>query len=165
MSLELARVGVTARVPGRLEAAGPVAIRLERLDETKEVSQSSRATTQFEVPAGRYKLEARIGTGNARIERELDLKPGAREQVTLEPAAGVIRLRLMDAGGGAPLPDVAWEIKDRNGRVVYLATESEARPVLLAGRYTVRAEARNRRLTRDVEVRAGEARSQDLTGQ
>ena len=165
MSLEIARVGVTARVPGRLENTGPVVIRLERLDDTKEISQSSRGAAQFDVPAGRYKLEARIGTGNARIERDLDLKAGSREQVVLEPQAGLIRLRLMEAGGGAPMQDVAWEIKDRTGRVVFVATESEARPVLLQGRYTVRAETRNRRLTRDVEVRSGEARSVDLTGQ
>ncbi len=165
MSMEIARVGVTARVPGRLDNAGPIVIRLERLDDTKEVAQSSRAAAQFDVPAGRYKLEARIGTGNARIERELELKAGAREQVTLEPQAGQIRLRLMDAVGGAPMQDVAWEIKDRTGRVVFVATESEPRPILLQGRYSVRAEARNRRLSRDLEIRAGEARSVDLTGQ
>ena len=82
-----------------------------------------------------------------------------------EPAAGTLKLRLLELNGGAALPDVAWEIRDRAGRVVWSGTETEARPLLLQGRYTIKAEARNRRVTRDVEVRAGEARPVDLTGQ
>ena len=164
MSLETARLQITARLPGRQDVAAPVSLRLERLDEPKDVAHSNRGVAVFDVQAGRYRLEGRIGNGNARIEREIDVKAGSREQLTLEPVAGSLKVRLMDASGANVMPDVVWDIRDRAGRVVWSATDSEARPILLQGRYSVRAEARNRRVVREIEVRAGETRSVDLTG-
>lgn len=164
--LELARLAVTARVAGgRADAGEPVSHRLERLDGERETSVSNEAQATFHVAAGRYRLESRIGLANASVQRELDLKVGARDQLALELPAGQVRLRWLDQPNGNPLPDVAWEIRDAGGRVVWSGNQTEARPLLLAGRYTVRAEARERRLERALDVRAGEARVMDLVGQ
>lgn len=163
LTLASGRIAVAARLPGRLEASEVLAIRLERLDEPKETLQSARPNAQFDVAAGRYRLEARLGSGNVRIEREIDLKAGAREQVVVEPPAGGLRLRLLEQASGTPLPDVAWEIRDRAGRVVWIGSQTEAKPLLLQGRYQVQAETRGRRAVREVEVRAGETRPVDLT--
>ncbi len=162
--LDVARVSVVARPAVRLDEAAPVILKLQSADDSKPALISRRTQAVFDVPAGRYKLEARIGDGNASVERDLDLKAGAREQIALEVPAGTLKLRWVDAAGMS-LPDVAWEIRDRGGRIVWSAIASDAVPLLLQGRYTVKAESRKRRLTRDIEVRAGEVRSVELSGQ
>ena len=165
LSLETAQLAVTVRLPGRLEGAGVPVLRLQPLDPSKAVLLPTRGGSVFDVPASRYKLTGRLGQGNVLLERDIDLKAGAREQVLFEPAAGILKLRLLDPSGSAALPDATWEVRDRSGRVVWSGSETEARPLLLQGRYNVKAEARGRRVVRDVEVRAGETRAIDLGGQ
>lgn len=165
--LDLARLAVQARIAGgRIEATEPVSHRLERLDGDREAVISSEPQATFHVSAGRWRLESRIGLANAIVQREIDLKAGAREQLMLDLPAGVVRLRWLDGAGGNPLPDVAWEVREAAGRrIVWSSSQTEGRPVLLAGRYTVRAEVRDRRVERSFEVRAGEVRIVDIVGQ
>ncbi|MFM9942421.1 MAG: vWA domain-containing protein [Hyphomicrobiaceae bacterium] len=165
--VEAARLTVAARLPGgRIEITEPVTHRLERLGgDARDVQHANRATSVMRVAAGRYKLETRIGTGNVRSEREIELKPGARDQVVVELPAGLLVLRLLDGSGGAALPDVAWDIRDAQGQTVWLANLTEARPLLLAGRYTVTATTRGRKGERIIDVRASEVRAFDLTSQ
>lgn len=162
MVLDIARLSVAAKLPGQLEASEPIALRLERLDDAKDVTHTNRGTATFVVPAGRYKLEARTGYGSVRVERELDLRAGTREETTFEIPAGGLQLRMVEAGKTTPVTDVSWEILDRGGRVIWLAHQTEARPILAPGRYTVRGELRGRQVTRDVEVRAGEIRPLEI---
>ena len=164
LALGIAQVTVSAKLPGRLDAGAPIQLKLQAAEGAKEIVPARRGTATFDVPAGRYRLEGRIGTGNVQIEKDFELKAGAREQIALELPAGGLKLRLMDTSG-APLADAAWEVRDRAGRLVWAGVESEARPLLLQGRYNVKAEVRNRRVVRDIEVRAGEVRAIDLTGQ
>ncbi len=63
------------------------------------------------------------------------------------------------------MPDVAWDVRDASGRTVWIGNETEAQPLLLAGRYIVRAQARDKRVEAAVDVRAGEVKAVDLTGQ
>ncbi len=161
--LDVARVSVVTRPAGRIDGSAAVVLKLQPADDAKQAQISRRSQAVFDVPAGRYRLEGRIGDGNAVVERDLDLKAGAREQIVLEVPAGSLRLRWVDSSGMS-LPDVAWEIRDRSGRLVWSAIASDAAPLLLQGRYTVKAESRNRRLSRELEVRAGEVRAVDLTG-
>ncbi len=163
LALDTGRIEVATKVVGSgMDSPDPVSTRLERLDGDKAVAVSSEQPAVFELPAGRYRVDSRIGSGNAAASREIELKAGGREPVTLELTAGHLRLRLLD-GSGQPLTDVAWDIRDGTGRAVWSASQTEARPLLLAGRYTVRAEARDRRAEEPVEVRPGETRSVDLT--
>ncbi len=156
MVMEIARLSVAAKLPGRLEASEPISLRLERVDDARDISQANRGTATFVVSAGRYRLEARTGYGSVRVEREVDLRAGAREETTFEIPAGGLQLRMVEAGKTAPVTDVSWEVLDRSGRVIWLAHQTEARPILAPGRYTVRGDLRGRQVTRDVEVRSGE---------
>ena len=160
--LAAARVAVAARLPGRLDGELP-AIRLVRLDDARELLPSSRTQTTFDVPAGRYRIEVRFGQSNVRVDRELDLKAGAREQVSIEPPAGAVQVRLLDRARGGPQQDVGWEIRDQGGRTVWIGQQPEARTLLMQGRYTVRADIRGREAVREIEVRAGESRAYDLS--
>jgi Ca-activated chloride channel family protein len=167
MTVESGELTVAVRLAGqRGDIAEPISIRLERQGgEAKEVLYASRPTASFEAAAGRYRVETRIGFTNVRAERELDLKAGSREQVVIEHPAGSLKLRLLDRPGGVPVPDVAWDVRDGAGRTVWLGNETEAQPLLLAGRYTVRAQSRERRIEAPVEVRAGEVKAVDLSAQ
>lgn len=165
--VEAARLTITARLAGnRGDITEPVTHRLERIGgERQDALLANRPTSTLQVAAGRYRLETRIGTGNARAEREIEVKAGARDQISVEIPAGMLVLHLVDSAGGPPLADVAWDVRDMQGRTVWLGNQTEGRPLLLAGRYTVTGSVRNRRTDRVVEVRASEIRTYDLTAQ
>lgn len=166
IALDVARLTVAVRpVGGRIEPGEPVSHRLERVEGDREPYISTDAQAIFHVPAGRWRLESRIGLANAVVQRDIELKAGAREQLMLDLPAGVVRLKWLEQAGGNPLPDVLWEVRDGSGRLVWSATQTEARPLLLAGRYSVRGEARERRIERTIDVRAGESRVVEIVGQ
>jgi Ca-activated chloride channel family protein len=156
------RLAVSTALSRGLEAAEPVAIRAERVDDPRDATIVNRTSAVLEVAAGRYRIESRFGFANARIEREVEIKAGAREQISLEVPAGRPQLRLIEAARGLPLADVGWDIRDQRGQSVWVGQTGEARPLLLQGRYTARAEFRGRTITRDIDVRAGETRTFDL---
>lgn len=162
--LDAAQLTVTARLPGgKFEINEPVTHRLEFAGpERRDPVHANRASSTLQLAAGRYRLQTRIGTGNVRAEREIELRPGAREQMAIELPAGLLVLRLIDGVGGLAQPDVAWDIRDAQGETVWLGNQTEARPLLLAGRYTVGAATRSKRVERPVEVRASEVRAYDL---
>lgn len=162
--LDTGQVALTIRIPGgKFDGEGPVSHRLERLDApTREVLNASGTTAAFDVPAGRFKLDTRVGLANVRAEREIRLKAGEIEKVVVDHAAGSVRMRLLERAGAAPVADTVWEVRDSRGQPVWAGLGTEARVLLLAGRYMVRAEGRGVRLERPLEVRAGEERSLDL---
>lgn len=165
IALEIARLGLTLRLAGgRLEPKEPVSHRIERLDAAGDVHVASRMSASFLVPAGRYRIESRAGEGNAITVRDVDLKGGAREQIAIDLPAGALRLKMVDQSGVA-VSDVAWDIRDATGRPAWSGNVTEASPLLMAGRYVIKADARDRHAERIVEVRAGEQRSIDLPAQ
>ena len=160
--LESGAIEVATKIAGGgAETTDPISTRLERLDGDRDVVVSREQPAVFEAPAGRYRVESRIGSANAAGTRDIELKAGVREQMTMELMAGAIRLRLLDQAG-QPISDVAWDIRDATGRAVWSASQTEGHPLLLAGRYSVRAESRDRRAEQTIEVRAGETRSVDI---
>jgi len=161
--LATGRVAIRASLPQNLEAPEAVTLRAERIDAPPHATTVNRASAALDLPAGRYRIETRIGFANARAEREVELRPGAREEVSLEIPAGRLLLRLVDGARGSPLTDVGWDVRDLSGRTIWVGQMPEARPLLLPGRYTARAEYRGRAAAQEVEVRAGEVRAFDLT--
>jgi Ca-activated chloride channel family protein len=164
MLLETGQVAVAVQVAGgRIEADGPIIHRLERLDiQPREVETASGAATTLDVAAGQYRLEVRIGQGNVRLDREFRLRPGETERVAMDLPAGFARFRLLDRADAKPVPDVSFEVRDRTGQLVWTGLGAEPRALLLAGRYTVRAEGRGLVTERPFDVGAGEERAVDL---
>jgi Ca-activated chloride channel family protein len=161
MKLEFGRADIVVRLPsgGRIESEGPIAHRLERVDvQPAEVLTASGISVSLEVPSGQYRLQSRMGLGNVQAHREFQLKPGAAEQIIIEhPAAGA-RFRMLERGGGRPVADVSFEVRDAGGRVVWAGLGLEPRVLLMAGRYTVRAEGGGQTLDRAFEIAPGEDR-------
>jgi Ca-activated chloride channel family protein len=164
LTLESGRISLAVRIGGQPPREdGPVTHRLERLDAAApEIVRASGLATTIELAPGRYRLESRVGLGNVRVERELRVKAGATEQVAIEHSAGRVVLRALEKAGGQPLVDVGWELRDRAGKVVWTGIGTEARAVLLAGRYTVKVEGRGVASERQVEIREGQALTYDL---
>lgn len=162
--LRMARLSLSARVPGAQEAAGAdVHYHVLRLDEgAREVARAEEPTPRLELPAGRYRVEVRLGGMNAAASREIELAEGSDQTLVLEPSAARVALRLSPAARGGTGGDVFWEVRDSSGQVVWRTMETEPAAFLATGRYRVRAKTRERQIEKTVDVRAGEARLLEL---
>jgi hypothetical protein len=139
-----------------------VSYRVERLDNfPPEVITTSRPAPVLVLPGGRYRVEGRYGAMNARTVREIEVKAGQTQQLTLEHQAAGLKLRLL--ANGAPVQaEVFWDIRDESGTTVWTTGQSEPSATLQAGRYLVRAETRDKRYDRTIDLRAGESRLVEL---
>lgn len=126
-----------------------------RLDNTAQdaITTSQPAPTLL-LPSGRYRVEGRYGLMNVRAVRDVEIKAGQVQQLVIEHEAASVRLRLVGSGP----TDVSWVIRDQAGKAIWTGAHTEAVASLQAGRYLVRAETRNKRDERSVELRAGEAK-------
>jgi Ca-activated chloride channel family protein len=163
LNLKLGSITLATRLPGMTVGAEDVSYRVYRLrDGERFVARADRNRPRLDLPAGRYKVEARVGRLNAAISREIDVADGTAQEVLLEPPTARIQLRLVGGANGHSAADVFWEVLDDAGRAVWRSMEAEPREFLAAGRYTVRAETRERQLSRTFDVRAGEARTLEV---
>ncbi len=162
-----ARISLSSTIAGGRPDSGDVAVyRVLRLDtQPVEVAQASRLTATFDLAPGRYRIESRLGPLNARAERTIDLKPGARDEIVMDHDAGVVRLVLAEPQGAQQHSDVFWEIKDQNGQTVWLTNEAQPIGILKVGPYSVQAEHRDRRIDAKIEVRPRDNRIIELKGQ
>jgi Ca-activated chloride channel homolog len=164
LALAGARLTLLSRLAG--SAAGPptpgdepVAYRIERLDVVPpEFFAANRQKAELDLPAGRYRVEARHGLINARAAREITIAAGQATAITLEQQAGTVRLAGPPGGTG----ELLWEILDDTGHPLWSTAQLSPRATLQAGRYTVRLEYREKRLERRIEIRAGETRVIDV---
>jgi Ca-activated chloride channel family protein len=165
MVLESGRVEIVVRLRGgQIENEGPITHRLQRIDvQPPELLTASGISASLEASGGHYRLQSRIGLGNVRVVQEFDVKPGRVERVSVEQDAAGARFRLIEQPGGHPLPDISFEVRDASGRSVWSGLGTEPRVLLLAGRYTVRAEGRGLSIERPFEIAAGEDRIVQLT--
>ncbi|HEU4376936.1 MAG TPA: vWA domain-containing protein [Hyphomicrobiaceae bacterium] len=164
LTLASGRLTLSTRLTGGVapSASDTVSYRVERLDgPDRDVVTTSRPTPTLQLAAGRYRVEGRYGGVNARVVREVEVRPGQVQQLPLEHQPVVLKLRL--TGAGTALGDVFWDIRDESGRNVWTTGQSEPSVILQAGRYVVRAETRDKRYDRQVDLRAGETRQLELT--
>ncbi|MFM9850395.1 MAG: vWA domain-containing protein [Hyphomicrobiaceae bacterium] len=162
-----ARLSLSSTIAGGRPDSTDVAVyRVLRLDaQPVEVAQASRLTATFDLAPGRYRIESRLGPLNARAERTIDLKPGAKDEIVMDHDAGVVRLILTEPQGSQLHSDVFWEVKDPSGRTVWLTNEAQPIGILKAGAYSVQAEHRDRRIEAKFEVKPRDNRIIQFTAQ
>lgn len=164
LSIGSAQLSLAATIAGAKPDSGDsILYRIERVDGVpNEVTRLTQQTGILDLTPGRYRIESRLGTLNARAERTIELGIGSRQDLTIDHLAGVVRLSLVEPGSAQPAADVFWEIKDQGGRVVWLTSEAQPLGILQAGRYAVRAGHRDRYIDRQIEVHAGDNRVVEL---
>jgi Ca-activated chloride channel family protein len=165
LALAGARLTLASRLAGLPATAAsnlsdePVAYRIERLDVVPtQVFTAHRAVVDLDLPAGRYRVEARHGLVNARTTREVTLGAGEALALTLEHPAGSIRFV-----GPPRTGEALWELLDATGDPLWSSAQATPRVTLRAGPYVVRLETRERRIERRFEVRAGDVRTLEVT--
>ena len=155
LSLSTKTTGGASPTSGEL-----ISYTIERIDGTaQEAVSTSHAAPTLLLPSGRYRVEGRSGLMNVRTVREVEVKAGLTQQLVLEHQTASLKLRF---AGAAP-SDVFWDIRDESGRAVWTSGLAEPLATLQAGRYLVRAEAREKRYERSVELRIGDARLVEIS--
>jgi Ca-activated chloride channel family protein len=162
LTVQMARLAVSMKVAPESEDGAQW--RLSRADTGRDVGRAAEPSPSFEVPAGTYRLEARLGAQNAVLTRDVDLKAGSDQRLVVDVPAGRLRLRLAEAIAGLGFSEVFWEISDDKGAPVWRTGTAEPALTLAPGRYRMRVETRERALTGTFDVRAGENRTIEIGG-
>lgn len=164
MSLDIGKIAIAVRFPAsRLDNEGPIRHRIQRLDvQPNETMTASGSTVTLDLAAGQYRVESRVGIGNVRAQRDIRLRPGETERISINHAAAGARFRMLDPASRKPLSDVSFEVRDPAGRPVWTGLGMEPRALLLAGRYVVRAEGRGLTLEQPFDLAAGEERTVEV---
>jgi Ca-activated chloride channel homolog len=158
LAIALGRLTLQSRIAG--SAAAPetgYAYAIERMDVPQDAIRSRATTARLELPAGQYRVSSQLGAQNARVVREVEIKPGTVTTVTFDHAVATIQLKL----GGvqkSPAADVMWDVRDQQNRSVWQTIQAEPRAYLAAGRYQITVESRDRRGRLEVDVKGGETR-------
>lgn len=133
--LALSRLNLSAKYNASLSPQGPsLVFRVLSLDGgEREVARSAAEAPVLTVPAGRYRVEAKLGSENAKAVAETELAAGKDTQVALEIPAGLVSFDQAGRSG------VIIEVTDASGSVVWHAGSGETATALLApGRYRYR---------------------------
>lgn len=158
MVLALSRLTLAARANASLSPQGPAFnFRVLRLDEgEREVARSAATSPVLTLPAGRYRVEVKFGSENAKAVADTELLAGKDGQLTLDIPAGQVRL---DRGGAGE--ETIVEVEDAAGIVVWHAGAGETATALLApGRYSYRTKTG---VEKSFEVRNGERQTLRLS--
>jgi Ca-activated chloride channel family protein len=162
--LSLAHIKLVATMGG--QPPGPtnaVTYRVVRLDgEPREIARTIASEPEFDLSAGRYRLEASLGGSNVIAATDLTLAAGQAQKVTLPLEGGSVTLK---RDGSGPSGDVYWEVRDEKRRTVLRSSQPQPTAVLAPGRYVVTTETSEQPLRNAIEVKANEHRTFDFSGQ
>ena len=165
MPLALSRLLLTALLDGAPPPPDmPLVFTVTRLDgEPHQVVRTTDKQPQLELSAGRYRIEAALGSTNIRGVTELALTAGQDQKVVFKLAAGHVTLKVADAEAGTG-NDVFWEIEDEQRHTVMRTSQAQPSTLLAPGRYLVTSETRDKPLRGVIEVKAGEQRTFEIGG-
>lgn len=163
--LGAARVRFDARVVGPPNVADmPIVYTLRRIDAPAGTTAPAPiiGTTQrrpsARIDAGRYRVELRVGDQNARLERELEIRPASDVTVNTTIAVGQVELSATDATGTLLSSDLTWEVATTSGQRVWRTMQARPRLLLEPGTYTFALEDSAGRRSKRFEVTAGASR-------
>jgi Ca-activated chloride channel homolog len=153
IALQPARILLSSRFAGTSQAiAENVSYRIEKIDTVPpEITHVSNALATIDLAAGTYRVESRVGLLNARASRDVTVAVGRATDLVFEHEAGALNLRLAAGIAG----DVHWDVRDSDGKIVWISGQPEPKLVLQAGRYSIRGETRDKRFQRDIVIKSG----------
>lgn len=115
----------------------------------------------FALPAGKYSVVAKVGTGSETMPREVVVEENKQTELAIDTGTGTLEVRL--AADGAPLSGPMIQLM-QNSRLVAAESQSPARFQAQEGVYAVRVDFSGVQTydTTNVLVRAGETRVQAI---
>ncbi|MGB4865889.1 MAG: VWA domain-containing protein [Hyphomicrobium sp.] len=155
--LPLVPVKISALIGGQLATDGQgIAYRVTELDgDRRELVRSVQSALSLSLLPGRYRVSAHLDAHHLKAAEEISVEAGKSLNVVLKFNAGEINLK-PGAGIGPGASDTYWEILDASGKPVWRTVAADAHALLVPGRYTVRAEWRDKHTEAAFEIRAGE---------
>ena len=101
MPLSLAHIKLVATIGGQSpDPASPITYRVVRLDgEPREIARTIASEPEFDLSAGRYRLEASLGGSNVIAATDMAVAAGQAQKVTLPLDGGSVTLK---RDGSAP---------------------------------------------------------------
>lgn len=156
------RLSLSTRVTGVVPPGYQPSYLIRRADGAQEPLATNEALPTIFLPPGRYLVEGRYGPAGMATTREIDVQAGQAQELAFEHNIAELKVRFLPPAGGTS--EVFWDIRDATGKLVWTSAQGEARAFLQAGRYRVAAETRDKRYERQVDVRPGESRTLDITG-
>ena len=162
LTVEAARIRVKANIPpDQRRRPRPVVYKLYTLEPLAVLARSSGKAPEFIVAPGRYRVVADIGSRNVRSVQDVLVAAGDDADVTLNVAAGDVKLRVTDKDG-KPLTGQFWEVVDDSGAAVWRTQRLVPHALLAPGRYRVRCETRSGLVQGEFSVAAGDAKTIEL---
>lgn len=115
----------------------------------------------FALPAGKYSVVAKVGTGFETLPREVVVAENKQTDLAIDTGTGTLEIRL--AAGGAPLSGPMIQLR-QDTRLIAAESQSPTRFQAQEGFYTVRVDFSGVQSydTTNVLVRAGETLSQTI---
>ena len=117
------------------------------------IAKSSRPGEVLTLPAGSYRVENRLGLGNAIAIADITVKPGIVSAMHFDHNAGAIRL----AYQGGTDASISWTIMQGDAAMITNLDGREADVVLRPGSYTAVTRLGAREISTDFTVVAGQS--------
>lgn len=148
------------RVQPRIDGDGVTArsrVRVFALDGERRGSLIATAAVPGDIlrlPAGRYRVESRVASGNAGAVTDIEVKGGRVSWIDISMKAGVARLSFV----GSPGAEVIWTVDDADGNPVAFRSGLTADMVLRPGTYKAKAKVGPEELTATFKIASGQTR-------
>ncbi len=127
---------------------------LAGLDQGKLVAHSETSGELLKLPAGLYRVETRMGEGNATAVTDVRIRPGKMSAVEVNHQAGLARLNFV----GAPDAAVTWDVRPIDGVKITSLQGITQKLALKPGTYLAEAHVNGEILTAKFKIVAGEER-------
>jgi hypothetical protein len=106
------------------------------------------------LPAGMFRIESRMGDGNASAVTDVRIRPGKMSAIEVRHNAGLARLNFV----GAPNANVTWDVRPIDGVKFKTLNGLTHKLALKPGTYLAEAHVNGEILTAKFKIAAGEER-------
>ncbi len=120
----------------------------------KLITHSEHVGELLKLPAGLYRVESRMGEGNAIAVTDVRIRPGKMSAIEVNHQAGIARLNFV----GAPDAKVSWEVRPIDGIKITSLAGITQKLALKPGTYLAEAHVNGEILTAKFKIIAGEER-------
>jgi hypothetical protein len=127
---------------------------LSGIDKGKLIAHSESAGELLKLPAGLYRVESRMGEGNAMAVTDVRIRPGKMSAIEVNHQAGIARLSFV----GAPDAQVSWDVRPIDGLKFKSLAGITQKLALKPGTYLAEAHVNGEILTAKFNIAAGETR-------